>query len=68
MIPDHLYWASYKAVCGFDVRLDHFPIALEAAHIKWHTDGAPMRRSMVWHFARFTISYLIGGRSPLQMI
>ena len=29
------------AVCGFDVRLDHFPIALEAAHIKWHTAGGP---------------------------
>ena len=33
---------EYKcAVCGFDVRLDHYPIALEAAHIKWHQAGGP---------------------------
>lgn len=29
------------AVCGFDVRLGHTPIALEAAHIKWHQAGGP---------------------------
>jgi putative restriction endonuclease len=29
------------AVCGFDVRLGHFPIALEAAHIKWCQAGGP---------------------------
>ncbi|NOZ68905.1 MAG: restriction endonuclease [Deferribacteres bacterium] len=29
------------AVCGFDVRLGHFPIALEAAHIKWSQAGGP---------------------------
>lgn len=29
------------AVCGFDVRLGHVPIALEAAHIKWHQAGGP---------------------------
>lgn len=29
------------AVCGFNVRLGHFPIALEAAHIKWHQAGGP---------------------------
>lgn len=29
------------AVCGFDVRLGHFPIALEAAHIKWFQAGGP---------------------------
>ena len=29
------------AVCGFDVRLGHFPIALEAAHIKWYQAGGP---------------------------
>ncbi|WP_045214211.1 phosphorothioated DNA-binding restriction endonuclease [Desulfonatronovibrio magnus] len=29
------------AVCGFDVRLDYYPIALEAAHIKWHQAGGP---------------------------
>jgi len=27
------------AVCGFDVRMRHIPVALEAAHIKWHTHG-----------------------------
>lgn len=33
---------EYKcAVCGFDVRMGHFPIALEAAHIKWHKAGGP---------------------------
>ncbi len=29
------------AVCGFDVRMDHYPIALEAAHIMWHQAGGP---------------------------
>nr|MBF0221037.1 HNH endonuclease [Desulfobulbaceae bacterium] len=29
------------SVCGFDVRLGHTPIALEAAHIKWHQAGGP---------------------------
>jgi putative restriction endonuclease len=29
------------AICGFDIRLDHTPICLEAAHIKWHTAGGP---------------------------
>ena len=29
------------AVCGFDVRIGHTPIALEAAHIKWHQAGGP---------------------------
>lgn len=29
------------AVCGFDVRLGHIPIALEAAHIKWSQAGGP---------------------------
>lgn len=29
------------AVCDFDVRLGHTPIALEAAHIKWHQAGGP---------------------------
>jgi putative restriction endonuclease len=29
------------AICGFDVRIDHFPVALEAAHIKWHQAGGP---------------------------
>ena len=33
---------EYKcAVCGFDVRLGHQPIALEAAHIKWKQAGGP---------------------------
>ena len=29
------------AICGFDVRIGHFPVALEAAHIKWHVAGGP---------------------------
>lgn len=29
------------AICGFDVRLGNTPIALEAAHIKWHQAGGP---------------------------
>ena len=29
------------AVCGFDVRLRHQPVALEASHIKWHKAGGP---------------------------
>ena len=29
------------AVCGFDVRLGPSPVALEAAHIKWHQAGGP---------------------------
>ena len=29
------------AVCGFDVRLGSFALALEAAHIKWHQAGGP---------------------------
>ena len=30
----------YKcAVCGFDVKLRHQPVALEASHIKWHRAG-----------------------------
>ncbi len=29
------------AICGFDVRLGHTPIALEAAHIKWSQAGGP---------------------------
>ncbi len=31
------------AVCGFDVRLGSVPIALAAAHIKWHQAGGPDR-------------------------
>jgi putative restriction endonuclease len=29
------------AVCGYDLRLHHAPVALEAAHIKWHQAGGP---------------------------
>ena len=33
---------EYKcAICGFDVKLRYQPIALEAAHIKWHRAGGP---------------------------
>lgn len=33
---------GYKcAVCGFDIRLGHKLIGVEAAHIKWHTVGGP---------------------------
>ncbi len=29
------------AVCGFDLRLRNAPLAVEAAHIKWHQAGGP---------------------------
>lgn len=29
------------AVCDFDARLGHAPVAIEAAHIKWHQAGGP---------------------------
>lgn len=29
------------AICGFDVKLRHQPVALEASHIKWHQAGGP---------------------------
>lgn len=29
------------AVCEFDVRLDHDPLAIEAAHIRWHEAKGP---------------------------
>ena len=29
------------AICGFDVKLRHQPVALEASHIKWHRAGGP---------------------------
>lgn len=29
------------AVCGFDLKLGHADLALEAAHIKWHQAGGP---------------------------
>lgn len=33
---------EYKcAICGFDVKLGNTPVALEAAHIKWHQAGGP---------------------------
>lgn len=28
-------------VCGFDLRVSHIPVGLEAAHIQWHTVGGP---------------------------
>ena len=33
------------AVCGFDVRLGTQPIALDAAHIRWHQAGGPDKES-----------------------
>lgn len=29
------------AICGFNVRLGHAPVALDAAHIQWHQSGGP---------------------------
>lgn len=29
------------AICGFNVRLGNSPVALDAAHIKWHQSGGP---------------------------
>ena len=28
-------------ICGFDVRLGPVPVALDAAHIRWHQAGGP---------------------------
>lgn len=40
--PNILKAYEYKcAVCGYNVRLGHNPVALEAAHIKWHQAGGP---------------------------
>jgi putative restriction endonuclease len=33
------------AVCGFDVRLGAVPVALDAAHIRWHQAGGPDEES-----------------------
>jgi putative restriction endonuclease len=33
------------AVCGFDVRIGSVPIALDAAHIRWHQAGGPSTES-----------------------
>ena len=33
------------AVCDFDARLEHAPVAIEAAHIQWHQAGGPDRIS-----------------------
>jgi putative restriction endonuclease len=33
---------QYKcAICGFDIKMGKEPVALEAAHIKWHQAGGP---------------------------
>ena len=40
--PSILRAYEYRcAVCGFDVRLGQNPVALEAAHIKWHGEDGP---------------------------
>ncbi|MYC39612.1 MAG: restriction endonuclease [Candidatus Dadabacteria bacterium] len=36
----HAYGYSC-AVCGFNLRMKTLPVALEAAHIKWHQHGGP---------------------------
>lgn len=28
-------------ICGFDLRVSHMPVGLEAAHIQWHTANGP---------------------------
>jgi putative restriction endonuclease len=51
------------AVCGYDLRLHHAPIALEAAHIKWHQAAARPRRRTAWRCAPCTTSCSIGAPS-----
>ena len=34
-------YAYRCAVCGFDLRLDNVPLALDAAHIRWHQANGP---------------------------
>lgn len=51
---------EYKcAVCGFDVRVGHMPVALEAAHIKWHQASGPDTEKMVWLYVLCIINCLI---------
>ena len=50
------------AICGFDVRLDYTPIALEAAHIKWHNaGGARISKPMVSLYAQCITNYSTAG-------
>jgi putative restriction endonuclease len=34
-------YAYQCAMCGFDGALGHFPVALEAAHVRWHSQQGP---------------------------
>ena len=53
---------EYKcAVCGFDVKLRHQPVALEASHIKWRQGEGPDEVINGLLYVRYTISYLIAG-------
>jgi putative restriction endonuclease len=59
------------AVCGFDVRPGPVPVALDAAHIRWHQAGGPDRESnglalCVLHHKLFDLgAFTLGADSRL---
>jgi len=34
-------YAYQCAMCGFDGALGHYPVAIEAAHVRWHSQQGP---------------------------
>jgi putative restriction endonuclease len=34
-------YAYQCAMCGFDGALGHYPVAIEAAHVRWHSQHGP---------------------------
>ena len=57
---------EYKcAICGFDVKLGHNPIALEAAHIKWKAAGGP-NEEVIGQRARFNRLSRMADAVPRQ--
>jgi putative restriction endonuclease len=49
------------AVCGFDGALGRNPVAIEAAHIRWHSQQGPMRSPMPWPYAPCTMPCSTSG-------
>ena len=56
------------AVCGFDVRLGQSPVALEAAHIKWHRAEGPDVVVNGWLSVPFTMNYSTAALLPSPTI
>ena len=55
------------AICGFNVTLGDRLIAIEAAHIKWHSADGPTHPEMGWHSVHYTTNSLIVGYLPCQI-